>query len=421
MVQNHLLTHTSEKKHAKASISFDCNQCGECCSSWHIPIEAHKAKALLKKDWAIARLKQYQETLHPVSVSTYRIPLTAGQVCIFLDENKQCLIQANEGLALKPEECRRFPFATVECNSADGQKQLIYETSAACKYLSEKLLLAFQPIIPARTAGPLADSAKENLSDNLTDNIGLYSNDADQLSIIQLGIFSKCSLEAYNHLMACWQTAYEDPSRSARLILMQLAKALSEARFRYWQKKGPFIGMVVVKLLYHTKNTLQYFLQHLVFFIMPNWRTSLDYILLLFLLRKPYGTLSWVQLLFGLGYADPKLFGYAAQKALTVQVNQIQGIKLSDEGIRLVNAFLFQVVQRKRLLARKSSLKAQLFFAYCALILTEGYARILASLQGEAQVSAQTVSQAIRLTERYYTGHQPRFLKKFQNRWLFFF
>src|SRR6478609_2173166 len=139
-----------EEVNLKKPVYFDCNQCGQCCSSWNIPIESEKAEYLLQQSWVQDRLKILERTIEPLNehLGLYRIPLTSANTCVFLADDKRCLIEANEGLSYKPHECKRFPFATVRLPKTKAPASLAYETSAACKHISEKLILAFEPIQP---------------------------------------------------------------------------------------------------------------------------------------------------------------------------------------------------------------------------------------------------------------------------------
>jgi hypothetical protein len=51
-----------------------------------------------------------------------------------------------------------------------------------------------------------------------------------------------------------------------------------------------------------------------------------------------------------------------------------------------------------------------------AALLVRWYAKALAALQGAQETSEKDVTTAIRLVERYYTGHQPRFFNFFISR-----
>src|SRR5690606_6458844 len=91
-----------------------------------------------------ARLSEANRELVKVTDALYRLPLTDENVCVFLGDDRRCMVEAHEGLSLKPEECQRFPFAAVRL--PDGTAA--HDTSASCKRIAETLLLAFQPILP---------------------------------------------------------------------------------------------------------------------------------------------------------------------------------------------------------------------------------------------------------------------------------
>jgi hypothetical protein len=122
--------------------------------------------------------------------------------------------------------------------------------------------------------------------------------------------------------------------------------------------------------------------------------------------------MSWIQLIFQQPYTDSRIFGFS------IPMKEHNQVKWHAEGNLLANAFLFQLLGRKRMLARGTSLFTLLVMGACALALVEWYAKALAWANQRSATNLQDVSDAIRLTERYYTGHHPGFLKRFNNRWM---
>jgi Fe-S-cluster containining protein len=412
---------------------FDCHMCGECCSSWNISIEAEKAEQLLKKPWAQARLQEVSRQLTPMTPDTYRIPLTDENVCVFLAEDKRCLVEAHEGLTLKPHECQRFPFATVRL--PDGTDW--HETSAACKSISEKLLLAFQPIQP-RPAKPnlpasermAAIAAGVTSTDSRADRpIETRFDDPLAASMDDMSDWSApmgidAALEPLAHfpkrIPVCGfchisKTQYQMYQRQLRDLFMnpethpeaalqdvyRLLHAIASPKSTSKNNKADSEGF----------NCSTGHIQA------ARWRFKplLAELLLIIFLRKPYRTMSWVSLFLGRTYPDPRIFG------MPVDLAQQRKIAWeSTPAVRLnlrLNAFLFNLLQRKRLIALGSSLSSHLAMAGVACLLVQWYAKTLAWFQGSPSPSESDIASAIRLVERYYTGHQPRFLAFFTSRW----
>lgn len=356
---------------SNSPLYFNCHLCGDCCSSWSIPIESAKAEVLLTRTWVQDRLKTHYRSLTPISKEAYRLPLTDANVCIFLGEDRRCLIEVNEGADLKPTDCKRFPFASVQLE--DGTTQ--HDTSAVCKHISEKLLLAFQPILPK------PDEA-ERLK-KLFDNDGLEYMPKH----VYINLFRKTT---WQELDSHWEQSLKEifsmPELSTEQALWQVRQTIQR-----WPKTSKSFQQPDKRLRF------------------ASWLTTC-------FLRKPYGTLSWINLLWGKQYEDPRIFG------LSVELKARRTVSWATSLDRYLNAFLYNILTRKRLLSRGASLESLFAMGLTAVLLVRWYAITLASLRigiaGDAVVVSESdVTMAIRLVERYYTGHQPRFLKQFCNRW----
>lgn len=359
---------------------FHCNMCGECCSSWNIPIEGSKAERLLTRPWVQDRLAATRRNLTKLSDDFYRIPLTDENVCVFLADDKRCMIESNEGLTLKPHECQRFPFATVKM--PDGTAR--HESSAACKLISEKLLLAFQPILPKPSdTAPLADG-EDSTPLPATDPL----EDAERFpNRVPVGLLNTLSVEQYEAFQAGLHTIFAHSNHSPAANLKQANRLL---RSITQHQKAP---------------------QHLNQPSLFQFRPGMARLLILCFLRKPYRTLSWISLLHGRTYHDPRIFG------TPVNLSQQRRIQWNDAHNRHLNAFLYTILQRKRLLCEHSSLEALLGMAAMSALLVQWYAKTLAWMQNASDITDLDVATAIRLVERYYSGHQPRFMEFFLSRW----
>ena len=385
-----------DSNQASQPVYFNCHMCGECCSSWNIPIETEKAQRLLEKPWVQARLAETNRQLTPMTPETYRIPLTDENVCVFLAEDRRCLVEAHEGLSLKPHECQRFPFAKVRL--PDGSEW--HETSAACKSISEKLLLAFQPIQP-KPVKQFATHPKDE------------AGKASEWKLLDAALDATQAEEEY------WDLAVRLPKR----IPVRYFQSLSMEQYRIYQRQLRQIFMIPAlhpeAALFQAHQFLSllgcgqenHWSEHSV----PKTRRlapGLAGLLRLYFLRKPYRTWSWISLLLGRTYADPRIFG------MPVALREQAKLAWNDDLNLHLNAFLFNLLQRKRMIALGSSLSAHLAMAGIACLLVQWYAKTLAWLRNSPEISENDLASGIRLVERYYTGHQPRFLAFFTARWV---
>ncbi|WP_303674180.1 YkgJ family cysteine cluster protein [Vampirovibrio chlorellavorus] len=400
------------------AVYFQCQLCGECCSSWNIPIEAEKAEALLQKPWVQERLQETGRQLQRQSESMYRIPLTDENVCVFLGADRRCLVEVHEGLALKPHECQRFPFATVKAPNG----ATIHDTSAACKSVSEKLLLAFRPIqprpvdqtrgqtpvetqrqAPEQASGPAHTSlAAPSLPEGQSE-CRLDRTPEEWLADVQTmparvwqTLFRQTDWESLQRLRAEWKDWFQSEDCTADQALSRVQASLTAQRSNTGRPTS-------------TR--------------MPWGWAGRQQTLLVYFLRKPYQSFSLFQLLSGELYHDPRLFGEP------LPLKDMGRVRWSPEGERLLKAFVYNLLTRNRLLASGGSAQALVAMAGVAIGLARWYARSLAVLQHAEATTPSGVATAIRLVERYYTGHQPRFFQFFQSRlrgwlvlrWLYLF
>ncbi len=374
---------------SNSAVYFQCQLCGECCSSWNIPIEAEKAEALLQKSWVQQRLRDTGRHLQRQSADMYRIPLTDENVCVFLGADRRCLVEVNEGLTLKPHECQRFPFATVK--APDGNT--IHDTSAACKSVSEKLLLAFQPIQPRpkvpETISPAVSFLPEAMSEIRPEE---WLADVQTVpDRVWQTLFRQTDWETLQKLRAGWKDWFQADVGSAEEALCRVRASLTKAG------KTPPAQ-----------------------FKASTWRQQA---LVLYFLRKPYQSFSLFELLHGRTYNDPRVFGEP------LPLRDMNKVRWSPEGEALLKAFAYNLLNRNRLLAVGGSVQSLVAMAGVAVGLVRWYAKALAVLQNAEATTQADVSTAIRLVERYYTGHQPRFFQFFQSRfrgwlvlrWLYLF
>lgn len=342
-----------ENNTEKDTVPFQCSMCGECCSSINIPIEAEKAEYLLQQDWVQAHLAANHRTLLQATKTLYRLPLNDENKCVFLDEDKACLIQKHEGQHRKPQDCMTFPFAGLTLNNGE----IVYDTSASCSMVANQLLLAFKPIVPMAGHNPTIHDVKFPKK-------------------IKARRFRKLSLDAYKDYLAQLKNIWQSEDLGVDVCLKQ-----SQSLIHHGQVK-PIKG-----------------------FKIPQWKHCLA---VFFFLRKPYGTLTAWNLWVKKSYDDPRVFG------VPVDVSALPLITRCPEGDPYIRAYLFNILSRKALITYGHALQSILGMASVAYLLVDWYARMLAMLGDRTETSVEDVTLAIRLTERYYSGHQPRFPEFFR-------
>ncbi len=364
-------TNTDITNDNETTVPFHCSMCGECCSSISIPIEAKKAEVLLKKEWVQARLEETHRSLDKATKTLYRLPLTDSNSCVFLDTDGLCLIEKNEGPDLKPEECYNYPFAGIKAPNSDEN---LYDASASCKHIAEELLLKFKRIVPLGNHTPRIHDNK------LPKKIKTYPWHS---------IPTQIWFDATPALERIFNQPDTDPHpeeclKQAQEHILSLHKK---------EEKPP------------TKEGFR---------LVPSARRYIE----LRHLRHPYGMVSFWQLLQERHFDDPRIFGLQVP---LVPSKERQAFTWEAGSYRRVNAFLFHILQRRVLLTYGHTLTGLLGISVTALVVIQWYSAMLASLDDRTRITIADTALAIRLTERYYTGHQPLFLDRFQygsNAWL---
>jgi len=353
---------TEKEPAAQSAVVFHCSACGECCSSVNIPLDAAKAEALLQKPWVQQRLQQTATSLIKTGPHQYQMPLTETGYCVFLsEEDKHCLIHRREGLALKPLECQRFPFAAIR----QATDTLGFDASASCSVVANQLLQAFQPIVP-------------------DDPLSILPVEPHFPTSVQKTRWQRLSREDYRVYQEQITQCFALPAVSAETALHQVYR---------WLHQHPSLPSSVI----WQPNPLW---QR----VIPAWW-----------LRKPYGWVSQWAIWTGGDYADPKIFGQDVFSLQGLSAVQWPDDPSTDQNL-LLKGFLHNVLRRQVVLAHGHSLESLLTVSVIGLQLVQWYAKALGMLQDKSEVHVTDVSMAIRLVDRYYTGHQPRFLEQLR-RW----
>ncbi|MEB3285903.1 MAG: YkgJ family cysteine cluster protein [Vampirovibrionales bacterium] len=358
------------------AVTFSCSQCGECCNSILIRIETEKALELQARQWVKERLAQFGKRLSRENAEHWLIPHRPDKSCVFLGDARQCLIEQHEGKRLKPSECLSFPFAGLSLPSASKKSPTrLFDCSASCKHVAEDLLDTFAAIVPEtawQETLPL-QNAPQN---------------------VRLSFFQRVSWAEYLQRLSQLKPVFTDPSLSAESAL----KAARLILYGHLFYQPPQANTSTFKLSGFKLSGI-----------------CKSFLLLLFL-RKPYGTLSRIQLLRKRAYQDPYVFGSL----------RLPGVFETNDAVwdasaeRLLKSFAYAILHRHVLLSQGHWGASLIAIALLAVILVRWYATVLSEIEGldhtHQLVSRQQVASAIRLVERYYTGHQPRFLAFFNHR-----
>ena len=344
-----------ENHTGKPALPFDCSMCGECCTSVTIPIHHDKVAYLLSRPWVQKRFDETGLSFTPLDNTHDQLPLTYQRTCVFLSDDKGCMIHANEGESAKPTECQRFPFATLHRNTANTFSA---DASASCKHIAEHMLSSCQPIIPN------AQYSIQPHEETLPTKIPVH----------RWRSIPQSELAHYYEQLA---HIYDKPTA---LLNINLRKA-----YRLLQ------GHTTTEA-HHGK-------------LSARWEQFLRFRFL----RRPYGSLSQWALLTQNNYYDPKIVG-----DVSIHLKPQTQIQWPDspELYPTFNGFLYSLLRRQVLLAFGHSLSSVFLLTITGKALVEWYARTFALIGNRTVITSADLVLAIRITERYYTGHQPYFLER---------
>lgn len=365
---------------------FTCSQCGECCSKVMVPIEQHLVEYLEPLPWVQQRFKALlgdKKGFDPYDQSHAIIPHRDDGYCVFLGDKNQCLIEEIEGITYKPTECQRFPFGSVYL--AEESKPFIatktpltpykntlsVDGSVGCKTLAEGLfdrVLRWQP----RDVEWYLEQPMEQLPKR-----------------VQLSRFKKMDWQPYEawveHLNRI--VTSEEPLSSWGL-LREAKRSLDQV-----YQPGQIVNMPELYSQSKSKS------------LSPYWDRGLCALLL----RKPYGFLNtWAVWRDG-HYMDIKVFG-----PKPIDLAGHSHITWPDELDAVVARFLVVILSRRLMLAYGHRLTDMLAMAIGTRALVHWYGKTLTLIQGKESVEREDALGAIRLVERYYTGHQPMFPESFR-------
>jgi Fe-S-cluster containining protein len=361
------------QERSKATAPFQCQLCGECCTSWQIPIEAQKAETLFQKKWVQKQLADHQLAFEALSPDHYRVPLKSDGYCVFLGEENRCLIEVHEGYEAKPEQCKRFPFARTEMqdsNIPDSEHDVVPATEASgfCKAIAEQYWPKGLTVIPGER-------------DRSFDGEVLPPS----INLRKPGFWQKSPAQATRHFFETLEQALQRFETTPVASLGDLEKTLKQLAHHWiYDKSDPTEFTPFSKQTHRLMTAL--------------------------FLRHPHGWVSAESLWNHRIYLDYKLFG------MPLDLEKHPDVKPPNdpEALQPLQFFFSQFLRRKVPYTYGHTGESMMCAALVSYFMVIWYAKTNAMLQERDQVLSEDVILAIRTTERYYTGHQPEFLDQFR-------
>lgn len=348
--------------------------CGECCGAWNLPVSNKLKDKLLTYNWVL-ELLQHKKTQFIFKNNEFCLPKKNG-ICIFMDtKDNLCLLHKRLGESLKPKECNRFPFAFAK----DKNNNLYIDTSFYCKSI-------------VRNEG---ENIKHFLSDEFISSFDLFEFPekvllSPELSI-DYSILNNIRINLSNYLIDNFNNEtinnYDIVLYRGFIALKYIEKTLinnMEINFTQIFKDCDSLAINKKKLIGKLN-----FLTTL--FIRKN-----SIIAGLICLKLKYSK-----------YIEPII-------AEPIDLKKLEKTTISeyDDSKKLIKHYLIDIINRKILLAHKHSaigIFTATIIAYSFII---WYSKALAVVDGKSQVEQFHIELAIRITERYYIGHNVKFMER---------
>lgn len=359
--------------------NFTCLQCGECCGAWNLPIEQDLYNQISQIDWVKELLIKEDVKFGNINDNTY-LPKLKG-TCIFLDKNNNlCRFHNQSDISLKPKECSRFPFAFAR----DKNGNVYIDTSFYCK--------------------AILNNHGECLSDFISDD---FVSRFDHFDLPELVLFTP-----YKRIN--FSTAQEISSK----LCSYLYNVCLQTPVESW---GDIFLNGFNKLVAIESNISQL--------------NSIDFETLLnkSSLQKDFNHNIRLKLLTAIYLRKNNLF----PDIIKVFTNRYQFIEpivvekldllkhksiiipdTSEVKVMLLRYFL-DILQRKTLLAHGHSVTGIYMAMVSAYCLTVWYSKALAVIENKTTCDKFHSELAIRITERYYIGHNIKFMELFRKKFTY--
>lgn len=321
--------------------------------------------ALNKLSWVVERLALHGLDFGPLPNAKHdtrwQVPLTVDRRCVFLGDGNECLVHHLAGPELKPDECHRYPFSSGFRSlgfrhANDGSADAQYDVTASCQSVADGLAQGVVRWLPSGNP-PQHPLGEDTLP--------------DQWPITKRKSLTWEEREAW---LSSMRPMIQDSDVTAWMLLQAASTIFRKS------PQGSAVDSCFLERLW-----------------------------LILCLRKPYSLWSVATLLTGTGYLDEKVLG-AVPISLAAVVKQPM-----DDTSTALKAFVVSIVSRRLPYASGMDAQGLWWLALSAWVLVRFYARALFLLENMIEANRSVVDEslvvvAIRLVERYYTGHQPRFV-----------
>ncbi|MEW5820744.1 MAG: hypothetical protein AB1782_11175 [Cyanobacteriota bacterium] len=116
---------------------FSCSNCPDiCCKSFSIKVDKSYRNRLIELEEIKEILKSKNKEFHKTDNNNYYLPseyVSCENRCIFLHNEKHCIIHRNYGYENKPLDCMTYPFSLY----LDANENVHIEVSYKCKSIIE--------------------------------------------------------------------------------------------------------------------------------------------------------------------------------------------------------------------------------------------------------------------------------------------
>jgi Fe-S-cluster containining protein len=385
------------------SAVFVCSQCGQCCSVWQVFVDKARRDALLAQPWVNKRLASLGLALESAGQQGAYLPLKPDLTCAFFEADTGCLIHQRMGADAKPIDCQRFPFAAVRL----PQGGLTYDVSAACTTIVSHHLPTHTQVVPQGTEAQASVAFSQNAqhlsmmatpAPNFPMRVTLWPWPLSWLVGVLGSVLRLPASLPY--------TTFEE--RRLGLLRWLYADAVSSPLAMRAILACAWRWMVLGKPL------PPHSLGHAGELGLPAWGLATTWALWRDL-RTPLGWYQRGQWLRRWGYWDHQLLG----EGVVVPWETIRRHPWPQAGgssgraqRRLLVGYVALVLTRRVGLVYGLPWLCQWLLAYRAVGLVAFYARVLSLRCEEAEVSVASMQLAVRVVERYYVSHQPRYAAK---------
>lgn len=357
---------------------YSCTLCGECCGAWNLPIDKALAEELKTKTLVQNILKKKKKEFFSFN-NEYLLPKSNG-ICVFLEKNTNfCLLQKHYSDTRKPLECKRFPFAFMK----DSKGNLYFDTSFYCKAIIEN-------------KGDLLNEeyVKKEIKDfdlfTIPETVSISPSET-----INFQKYLKLTNIISNHLYKQFNTIEIEKWHIPLTCLYNSFKTITKA-----YNKGNITD--TEHLSKHLTNNMKKTRK------INNRLNFLEKVLI----KKKSPIIDFIKYITKTGQLIEPITNE------TIHLKQLKRLSLENnqKTKALYMRFLLDIINRKALLAHEHSLEGIILATIIALKVVYFYSNLLSHLDNSKYIEYFHLALAIRITERYYIGHNKRFMEIFRDK-----